>query len=116
MITRAVYREDNEGYARSKTSVAHLDDPAPHNADEKVQPKQLTFGRFEEGKHCLVERRLADLFRIAACRRALLRAAEERALFDQRGGGNATKLNTIDMDIGGLSLSPDGNRSRSSRR
>src|SRR5258707_3037638 len=49
VITRAVYREDNEGYADPKHPQHIWVVPAPRNADEKVQPKQLTFGRFNEG-------------------------------------------------------------------
>ena len=46
VITRAVYREDNEGYADPKHPQHIWVIPAPHSADEKVQPKQLTFGPF----------------------------------------------------------------------
>src|SRR6266571_6015688 len=48
LITRAVYRFDNEGYADPKHPSHIWTVSAPHNADEKVQPKQLTSGRFEE--------------------------------------------------------------------
>lgn len=110
VITRAVYREDNEGYADPKHPSHIWAVQAPHNADEKVQPKQLTFGRFDEGSivwskdgsqlyfvslhvdEPYYERPRSELYSISAA------------------GGNATKLNTIDMDIDGLSLSPDGKR------
>src|SRR5438270_5388901 len=49
VITRAVYREDNEGYADPKHPSHIWTITAPRNADEKVQPKQLTVGRFDEG-------------------------------------------------------------------
>jgi dipeptidyl aminopeptidase/acylaminoacyl peptidase len=110
VITRAVYREDNEGYADPKHPSHIWVVQAPHNADEKVQPKQLTFGRFDEGSivwskddsqlyfvslhvdEPYYERPRSELYAISAA------------------SGNATKLNTIDMDIDGLSLSPDGKR------
>ena len=110
VITRAVYREDNEGYADPKHPSHIWTIPAPRNADEKVQPKQLTFGRFDEGgatwskdgsqiyfvslhvDEPYYERPRSELYSISA------------------SGGNPTKLNTIDMDIDGLSLSPDGKR------
>src|SRR5947209_9020064 len=44
VITRAVYREDNEGYADPKHPAHTWTIQAPRNADETVQPKQLTFG------------------------------------------------------------------------
>ncbi len=110
IITRAVYREDNEGYADPKHPSHIWTIPAPHNADEKVQPKQLTFGRFDEegitwskdGSQVYFvslhvdepyyERPRSELYSISA------------------SGGNPTRINTIDMDIGGMSLSPDGKR------
>src|SRR5207237_9215239 len=49
VITRAIYREDNEGYADPKHPQHIWIVAAPRNADEKVQPKQLTSGRFDEG-------------------------------------------------------------------
>src|SRR5205807_6220217 len=48
VITRAIYREDNKGYADPKHPQHIWIVSAPRNADEKVQPKQLTFGRFDE--------------------------------------------------------------------
>src|SRR5207244_10106811 len=49
VVTRAVYREDNEGYLDPKHPTHIWIVPAPRTADEKVQPNQLTSGRFEEG-------------------------------------------------------------------
>src|SRR5438445_2705020 len=48
VITRAIYREDNEGYADPKHPTHIWMIQAPRSADEKVQPKQLTTGRFDE--------------------------------------------------------------------
>src|SRR6266404_910876 len=52
VITRAVYREDNEGYTDPKHPSHIWIVNAPKTADEKVQPKQLTSGRFDEGRRC----------------------------------------------------------------
>src|SRR6266513_135691 len=49
VITRAVYREDNEGYLDPKRPSHIWIVTAPRTADEKVQPEQLTSGRFDEG-------------------------------------------------------------------
>src|SRR5205814_8889962 len=49
VITRAVYREDKEGYLDPKRPSHSWMVTAPRTADEKVQPKQLTSGRFDEG-------------------------------------------------------------------
>src|SRR6185437_3419147 len=48
VITRAVYRQDNEGYADPKHPTHIWLVTAPHSADEKVKPRQLTSGRFDE--------------------------------------------------------------------
>ena len=110
VITRAVYREDNEGYTDPKHPSHIWTIQVPHNADEKVQPKQLTSGRFDESgltwskdgsqlyfvslhvDEPYYERPRSELYSISAA------------------GGSPTKVTTIDMDIGGLSLSPDGKR------
>lgn len=110
IITRAVYREDNEGYTDPKHPSHIWTIQAPHNADDKVQPRQLTYGRFEEGSitwskdgsqlyfvslhvdEPYYERPRSELYSVSA------------------GGGNPTKITTIDMEIGGLSLNPDGKR------
>ena len=108
VVTRAVYRDNDEGYLDFKRPQHLWVIPAPRNADEKVQPKQLTTGRFDEGDATwskdgaqiyfislhndepYYERPTSELYSIAA------------------SGGEATELTTIAMDVGGLSLSPDG--------
>src|SRR3954452_5150423 len=49
VVTRAVYRSNNEGYLDPKRPQHIWSIPAPRSADDKVQPKQLTSGRFAEG-------------------------------------------------------------------
>src|SRR5881394_2895531 len=48
VITRAVYRSNEEGYLDFKRPSHFWTVTAPRNPDEKVQPKQLTRGRFSE--------------------------------------------------------------------
>ncbi len=48
VVNRAVYRQDNEGYFDFKRPQHIWVVQAPRDADEKVQPKQLTSGRFDE--------------------------------------------------------------------
>ena len=81
---------------------------APRTADEKIQPRQLTSGRFDEGNllwakdgtqlyfaslhidEPYYERPKSDLYSVAV------------------KGGAPVKINSFDMDTGGFSLSPDG--------
>src|SRR5207237_5314636 len=107
VVTREVYRSNDEGYLDFKRPQHLWVVPAPRNADEEVQPKQLTTGRIDEGDATwskdgaqiyfislhndepYYERPTSELYSIAA------------------RGGDATKLTTIAMDVGGLSLSQD---------
>ncbi|HEX4638743.1 MAG TPA: S9 family peptidase [Chthoniobacterales bacterium] len=108
VITRAVYREDNEGYADPKHPAHIWTIPAPRNADEKVQPKQLTSGRFEEGNIVWSKDGALIYFISLHVDEPYYDRPKSELYSIPANGGNATKLNTIDMDVGGLSLSPDG--------
>ena len=108
VITRAIYREDNEGYADPKRPSHIWIVSAPHNADEKVQPKQLTFGRYDEG-NVVWTKDGGQLYFVSLHADEPYYDQPKSELYSiSANGGDATKLNTIDMDVGGLSLSPDG--------
>ena len=108
VITRAVYREDNEGYADPKHPGHIWTIQAPRNADEKVQPKQLTFGRFDEG-NIVWSKDGAQIYFVSLHLDEPYYEQPKSELYSiSLNGGTATKVNTIDMDVGGLSLSPDG--------
>jgi len=115
VITRAVYRQDNESYIDPKHPTHIWLVSAPRSADEKVKPRQLTTGRFDEDSvtwskdgsqiyftsdrndEPYYELPKTDLYSVAAA------------------GAEPVKITTIDLQIGGfgpgggaLSLSPDG--------
>jgi dipeptidyl aminopeptidase/acylaminoacyl peptidase len=117
VITRAVYRQDNEGYADPKHPTHIWLVGTPHSAGEKVKPRQLTTGRFDEenaiwsndgsqiyftsdrNDEPYYDLPKTDLYSVAAAGPA------------QAGG----KITTIDLQVGGfgpgggaLSLSPNG--------
>src|SRR5438034_1055246 len=108
VITRAVYREDNEGYADPKHPAHIWTIQAPRNADEKVQPKQLTFGRFDEGNIVWSKDGTQIYFVSLHVDEPYYEQPKSELYSISANGGSATKLNLIDMDLGGLSLSPDG--------
>ncbi len=110
VITLAVYREDNEGYADPKHPSHIWVVQAPHNADEKVEPKQLTFGRFDEGSIVWSKDGSQIYFVSLRVDEPYYASARSELYSISAGGGNATKINTFEMDIGDLSLSPDGKR------
>ena len=112
VITRAVYREDDEGYLDPKHPQHIWTVTAPRNADEKVKPKQLTFGRFDEGNAC--GRRTARRFISPRCgRRTVLRTAR-RVSFTPFRPAAANRPRSHDrsehaiVPADALSLSPDG--------
>jgi dipeptidyl aminopeptidase/acylaminoacyl peptidase len=114
VITRAVYRQDNEGYIDPKHPTHIWIANAPRTAEEKVKPRQLTTGRFDEENAIwskdgsqiyftssridepYYELPTTDLFSVAAA------------------GGKPAKITTIDLNTqfgpggGELALSPDG--------
>src|SRR5437764_2481870 len=108
LITRAVYREDNEGYADPKHPAHIWAIQAPRNADEKMQPKQLTSGRFDEG-NVVWSKDGAQIYFVSLHIDEPYYEQPKSELYSiSANGGNATKLKTSDMDLGSLSLSPDG--------
>jgi dipeptidyl aminopeptidase/acylaminoacyl peptidase len=109
VITHAVYREDNEGYFDPKHPTHIWVVPAPHSADEKVPPKQLTFGRFDEGGVLWAKDGSRIYFTSLHVDEPYYQLPKtEIYSVDPHSGSSPTKLNTIDMDIGRLSLGPDG--------
>jgi len=110
VVTRAVYREDNEGYLDPKHPTHLWIVPAPRTADEKVQPNQLTSGRFEEGNIVWSKDSAQIYFTSLRIDEPYYELPKTELYSINPNGGNATKLNSIDMGIDALSLSPDGKR------
>jgi dipeptidyl aminopeptidase/acylaminoacyl peptidase len=108
VITRAVYREDNEGYADPKHPQHIWIVTAPRNADEKVQPKQLTLGRFDEGNIVWSNDAAQIYFTSLRMDEPYYELPRTELYSIPTTGGEPRKLNSIDMEINNLSLSPDG--------
>ena len=108
VITRAVYREDNEGYLDPKHPQHIWIVTAPRSADEKVQPRQLTSGRFDEGNIVWSKDGAQIYFTSLRVDEPYYNLPKTELYSMRPSGGDATKLNSIDMDMDNLSLSPDG--------
>jgi dipeptidyl aminopeptidase/acylaminoacyl peptidase len=108
VITRAVYREDNEGYLDPKRPTHIWVIPAPRSADQKVQPKQLTTGRFDEGNVVWTQDNSRILFTSLHADEPYYELPKTELYSIAISGGEPTKLNSFDMDIGDINLSPDG--------
>jgi dipeptidyl aminopeptidase/acylaminoacyl peptidase len=108
VVTRAVYRGDNEGYYDFKRPQHIWVVPASRNADEKVQPKQLTTGRFDEGDAIWSKDGAQIYFASLRNDEPYYERPKTEVYSIPAGGGDATKLTTIEMDTGSFALSPDG--------
>ncbi|MEY2544940.1 MAG: hypothetical protein QOG48_57 [Verrucomicrobiota bacterium] len=108
VVTRAVYRQDNEGYADPKRPTHIWSITAPRNADEKVQPKQITSGRFDEGEIMWANDGSKIYFTSLHVDEPYYELPKTELYSVAPNGGEATKLNTFDMGANDWALSPDG--------
>jgi dipeptidyl aminopeptidase/acylaminoacyl peptidase len=114
VITRAVYRQDNEGYADPKHPTHIWTVTAPHDAGEKVKPRQLTTGRFDEENAIWSKDGSQIYFTSSRIDEPYYELPRTDLYSVAAAGGTPTKITTIDLntqlgpDSGALSLSPDG--------
>jgi dipeptidyl aminopeptidase/acylaminoacyl peptidase len=108
VVTQAVYREDNEGYLDPKHPKHLWVIAAPRAAEEKAQPKQLTFGRFDEGNAVWSKDGTRILFTSLRVDEPYYELPKTELFSVSPNGGEPEKLNTFDMGVDSLSLSPDG--------
>ncbi|MEY2520158.1 MAG: hypothetical protein QOF24_1917 [Verrucomicrobiota bacterium] len=108
LITRAVYRSNNEGYLDFKRPQHFWIVPAPHNPDEKVQPKQLTSGRFDEDSAVWSKDSSQIYFTTLRNDEPYYDLQKTELYSISANGGEPVRLTTVDMNLGDLALSPDG--------
>src|SRR5881409_1401107 len=114
VMTRAVYRQDNEGYADPKRPTHIWIVTAPHSAEEKVKPRQLTTGRFDE-ENAIWSRDGSQIYFTSSRIDEPYYDLPRTDLYSvPAAGGKPVKITTIDLNTqfgpggGALSLSPDG--------
>src|SRR5437868_707592 len=114
VITRAVYRQDNEGYSDPKHPTHIWIVTKPHGADEKVKPRQLTTGRFDEENATWSKDGAQIEFSSSRIDETYYELPRTDLYSVAAAGGKPVKITTIDLntqlgpDAGVLSLSPDG--------
>ncbi|MGC2626485.1 MAG: hypothetical protein WA269_06575, partial [Candidatus Udaeobacter sp.] len=114
VITRAVYRQDNEGYIDPKHPAHIWIVSAPRSAEEKVKPRQLTTGRFDEDNAIWSKEGSQIYFTSSRIDEPYYELPRTDLYSVPATGGNPTKITTIDLNTqfgpggGALSLSPDG--------
>jgi dipeptidyl aminopeptidase/acylaminoacyl peptidase len=116
VITRAVYRQDNEGYIDPKHPTHIWIVPAPRSAEEKVKPRQLTTGRFDEENAIWSKDGSQIYFTSSRIDEPYYELPRTNLYSVAAAGGKPVKITTIDLNTqfgpggGALSLSPDGNQ------
>lgn len=115
VITHAVYRQDNEGYLDPKHPTHIWLVGVPRSADEKVKPRQLTKGRFDEDSATWSKDGSQIYFTSDRNDEPYYELPKTDLYSVAPTGGEPVKITTIDLQIGGLgpgggalSLSPDG--------
>ena len=114
VITRAVYRQDNEGYIDPKHPTHIWIVTAPRTAEEKVKPRQLTNGRFDEETAIWSKDGSQIYFTSSRIDEPYYELPRTDLYSVTAAGGKPVKITTIDLNTqfgpggGALSLSPDG--------
>jgi dipeptidyl aminopeptidase/acylaminoacyl peptidase len=114
VITRAVYRQDNEGYIDPKHPAHMWIVTAPRSAEEKVKPRQITSGRFDEDNAIWSKDGSEIYFTSSRIDEPYYELPRTDLYSVPAAGGNPIKITTIDLNTqfgpggGALSLSPDG--------
>jgi dipeptidyl aminopeptidase/acylaminoacyl peptidase len=108
VITRAVYRFNGPGYLDFKRPQHIWVVSAPHNADEKVSPKQLTSGRYSEDNVIWAKDSSRIYFTSDHSDEPYYELPSTDIYSVAVSGGQPVKVTSIDMDAGGFALSPSG--------
>ena len=114
VIARAVYRQDNEGYIDPKHPTHIWTVSAPRAAEEKVKPRQLTTGHFDEENALWSKDGSQIYFSSSRIDEPYYELPRTDLYSVPASGGKPVKITTIDLNTqfgpggGALSLSPDG--------
>lgn len=107
VITRSVYRSNGAGYLDSKHPQHIWVINAPHTGDDKVTPRQLTSGRYDEGG-VTWSRDNATIYFTSDQRDESFDIPKTDIYSIAVAGGQPSKLTSFDMGAGGFSVSPNG--------
>ncbi len=108
VITRAVYRSNNEGYLDPKRPSHIWTIQAPRTADEKVQPKELTSGRYDEDDIIWAHDGTQIYFTSERVDEPYYELPKTELFSVAAVGGEPSKITTIPMGANDFALSPDG--------
>jgi dipeptidyl aminopeptidase/acylaminoacyl peptidase len=108
VITRAVYRSDGAGYLDFKHPIHIWIVSAPRTGADKVTPKQLTSGRYNEGNGTWARDSSGIYFVSDRRDEPYYELPKTDVYFVSISGGEPKKLTSFDMGTGAFSMSPNG--------
>src|SRR5215211_1996568 len=108
VINRAVYRVNGGGYLDFKHPTHIWVVTAPKTGDEKVTPKQLTSGRYDEGGAFWAKDSARIYFDSDYTDEPYYEFPRTDIYSIAVTGGERVQLTSFDMGAGGFSISPDG--------
>jgi len=108
VINRAVYRANGTGYLDFKHQQHIWVVTAPKTGDEKVTPKQLTKGHFDDGGAVWARDSGRIYFESDYTDEPYYELPRTDIYSIAPTGGEPSKLTSFDMGAGGFTISPDG--------
>jgi len=108
VINRAVYRANGAGYLDFKHPQHIWVVTAPKTGDEKVTPKQLTKGHFDDGGAVWAKDSQRIYFDTDYTDEPYYELPRTDIYTMSVSGGDPVKLTSFDMGAGGFTVSPDG--------
>ncbi len=110
LISRAVYRSNNEGYLDPKRHAHVWVVVVPTTSDELTNPVQLTSGDFDEHEPFWSHDRSRIYFLTTRIDEPYYELPTTDIYWVAASGGALQKVSTVPMRIGDIALSPDGER------
>jgi dipeptidyl aminopeptidase/acylaminoacyl peptidase len=108
VITRAVYRFNGAGYLDPRRPQHIWVVQAPRSSSDKVTPRQLTSGRYSEDSMFWAKDGSRIYYASDRVDEPYYELPTTTLYYVPLAGGEPSKLVTINMDAGAISLSPDG--------
>jgi dipeptidyl aminopeptidase/acylaminoacyl peptidase len=108
VITRAVYRSNGGGYNDTKHSQHIWTVSAPLNGDDKVTPRQLTSGRYDDGSVVWARDSSQIYFTSDHTDEPYYDLGSTDIYSIPVAGGQPAKLTSLKMGASGFTLSPNG--------
>lgn len=110
VISRAIYRDNDEGYLDPKRHSHIWVLEVPTASDEMPKPVQLTSGNFDEGQLAWAHDRSRIYFLTRRVDEPYYELPSTDIYSVPSAGGTTEKITTVPMGIYDLVLSPDGNK------